>query len=242
MQVYLNSITGIDDAFVSLLMSKQSWTREKELGIRQLCKYVNSDNGCFCPGQRTIDSEYITEYNSWMDKFIKYIEHITLGRFIDLSVTVQGLHRAGQDDWDAHAARFNTRIVRASTRLSNFTDEVSEFYQGKIIPTDQALKEIGFQPPSTIDVDGVTYVKTVNGYVREDMRDDKDVTRGLYMLSIPSNFIFKVNLTEFAHVYKMRGNHGHANPEVKKCCESICDQLEQFQPRFTRELLMKIPN
>ena len=62
------------------------------------------------------------------------------------------------------------------------------------------------------------------------------------MLSIPSNFIFKINLTEWAHVYKERNEKGTANPEVKLCCEGIADQIEQFQPAFDRELFEKIKN
>ncbi len=62
------------------------------------------------------------------------------------------------------------------------------------------------------------------------------------MLSIPSNFIFKIDLTEWAHVYKERGAHGRANPEVKQCCESIADQIERFHHQFNRELFFKIPN
>ena len=82
---------------------------------------------------------------------------------------------------------------------------------------------------------GSSYVKAVNGYIREDMADNPDVKRGLYMLSIPSNFIFKIDLTEWGHVFKERNANGSANPEVKQCCESIADQIEQFhssvQPR-----------
>ena len=93
-----------------------------------------------------------------------------------------------------------------------------------------------------LERDGERFVKTVNGYIREDMKDSSDVKRGLYMLSIPSNFIFKVNLTEWAHVYKERNKEGTANPEVKLCCEAIADQIGQFQPRFDRELFLKIKN
>lgn len=45
MEVYLNSIHGIDDAMVSMLMSKRSWSREKELDIRALCERVTDRNG-----------------------------------------------------------------------------------------------------------------------------------------------------------------------------------------------------
>ena len=34
MKVYVNKITGIDDAIVSMFMSKRSWTRELEEDIQ----------------------------------------------------------------------------------------------------------------------------------------------------------------------------------------------------------------
>ena len=163
-------------------------------------------------------------------------------RFVDISVTVEGLHRAGQDDWDSHAARFNNRIIRSSTRLASFGYEMSEWYEGKIIPTDAALDFLGIEAPEVIEKDGERYVKGINGYIKEEFQNNPDVKRGLYMLSIPSNFIFKVNLTEWAHVFKERNSKGSANPEVKICCEAIADQISEFQPKFDRELFEKIKN
>jgi thymidylate synthase ThyX len=159
-----------------------------------------------------------------------------------MSVTVEGLHRGGQDDWDSHAARFNNRIIRSSTRLSTFGEEMSDWYQGKIIPTDVALAQIGLKTPDKITYEGKTYIKSINGYILEGMENNPDVKRGLYMLSIPSNFIFKINLTEYAHVFKERNIDGTANPEVKLCCEDITEHIESFQPIFNRELLNKIKN
>jgi hypothetical protein len=182
-------------------------------------------------------------YNDWLNRLVKWgWKHITMLRFIDMSVTVEGLHRAGQDDWDAHAVRFNNRIMRSSTRLSTFNSEVSEWYTDKIIPTDIAMAELGWSVPEEVTIKGSAYIKTTNGYILKSMKDDQDVKRGLYMLSIPSNFNFKVNLTEWAHVYKERNKNGSANPEVKLCCEGIADQIEMFQPLFNRQLFEKIRN
>jgi hypothetical protein len=119
---------------------------------------------------------------------------------------------------------------------------MSTYYEDKIIPTDIALTQLGIITPESLIYKDITYIKTVNGYIREDMKDNKDVKRGLYMLSIPSNFIFKIDLTEYGHVYKERNINGTANPEVKECCESICDQTEMFHRQFNRELLNKIKN
>ena len=62
------------------------------------------------------------------------------------------------------------------------------------------------------------------------------------MESIPSSFIFKVNLAEWAHIYKERGEHGTANPEVKELAELIQQSLERANPWFTREFILSIEN
>ena len=244
MNVYLNKITGIDDAIVSMYMSKRTWTRELEVKIRNVCNRMLDAKGSIIPDEYIVHPEDQAFFMSNLNKIVKWgARHMTMLRFIDISVTVEGMHRAGQDDVDSHAKRFDNRIIRSSTRLAKFaTDEMSDYYRGKIIPTDVALAALGIVTPEEIEYDGVTYVKTVNGYVQKGMEENKDVLRGLYMLSIPSNFIFKCQLTEWAHVYKERNNNGTANPEVKEFCESVCDQIEQFVPLFNRELYDRIPN
>lgn len=244
MVVYLNEITGITDAIVSMFMSKRSWNRELETKIRDVCGRVLERNGklkkydASCDKQEDFDC-----FANWLNTLVKWgWTHTTMLRFIDMSITVEGLHRAGQDDWDSHAKRFNNRIIRTSTRLSEFHYEVSQWYEDKIIATDMAMDLIGTKLPERVTKDGITYVKAVNGYIREDLQDDPDVKRGLYMLSIPSSFIFKIDLTEWGHVYKERNENGSANPEVKLCCEAIADQIEEFHQQFNRELFEKIKN
>ena len=240
MNIYVNEINGIADAIVSMYMSKRSWTREKELEIRGVCENVLTRSGKIV---QDADAAELAAYEGWLERLTNWgWRHITMLRFVDISVTVEGLHRAGQDDWDSHAARFHNQIIRSSTRLADFGYEMSDWYRGRVIPTDEALALLGIAAPDVLERDGERFVKTVNGYIREDMKDSSDVKRGLYMLSIPSNFIFKVNLTEWAHVYKERNKEGTANPEVKLCCEAIADQIGQFQPRFDRELFLKIKN
>lgn len=240
MKVYLNSIVGIDDAITTLFFSKRTWTRELEMDVRETFDEVFDRNGMWLP---VFPRESAEKVDKWITQLVKWgWKHTTMLRFIDFSFTVEGLHRAGQDDWDAHAKRFENRIIRSSTRLANFGNEMSDYYKGKIIPTDQALSILKIVTPDKIELDGVPYVRTVNGYIREDMQDNKDVKRGLYMLSIPSNFIFKVNLTELAHVYKERNELGTAHPEVKECCETSVDLVENVISQFNRELLSKIQN
>ena len=253
MKVYLNEVTGIADAITSMFMSKRTWTRELENDIRRICNLCLKTNGEYIPLRQCGDctnclndckADYET-FNNWMTKLIKWgTKHITMLRYIDFSITVKGLHRAGQDDVDSHSMRFNNRIIRSSTRLATYGNEMSEWYKEKIIPTDTALGILDHTHalPESIEHNGKTYVKTINGYIEESLKDDKDAKRGLYMLSIPSNFIFKVNLTEWSHVYKERNINSGANPEVKQCCEMIADEIERFQPLFNRDLFAKIKN
>lgn len=248
MEVYLNRIDGWDDAILTMFYSKRTVTREFEEDVRYtiyLTTNHNPKNGVIGAISETQDVENWAKMQDWLTKLMKWSpHHITMGRYLDFSFTVYGMHRAGQDDWDAHAKRYDNRIIRSSTRLADYKDgEMSEYYKGKIIPTDVALTALGIITPEEIEYEGQVYVKGVNGYILKGMENNKDVKRGLYMLSIPSNFIFKCNLTEFAHVYKERRQEGTANPEVKQGCEMMVDQLEKASFGYiNRELLTKIKN
>lgn len=243
MEVYLNRVDGWDDAIISMFLSKRTLTRELEMDIRKevaVCVNNDPERGSVGALIKTTD-----KLNDWLTKLFKWSPmHITMGRFLDFSFTVYGLHRAGQDDLDSHAKRMENRIIRSSTRLADYSHgEMSEYYQGKIIPTDTALAFLGITTPDEIEYDGQTYVRGVNGYILKGMENNKDAKRGLYMLSIPSNFIFKINLTEYAHVFKERNEKGSANPEVKTCIEKVTDELEAASLGFiSRDLLLKIKN
>ena len=245
MKVYLNEVTGLADALTSMYMSKRTWTRELEEQIRYDCKIVDYLGACELSHVPAVLQEYKdseNRMNKRIQSFCKFAwKHIAMLDFITLSVTVEGLHRAGQDDWDAHAYRFNNRIIRSSTRLADFgEDEMSDFYKDKIIPTETALAMLGIEIPQTIEEDGQTFVLAEGGYIREDLKDNRDAKRGLYRMCIPSNFIFKINLAQWAHVYKMRNKNGSANPEVKEVAERIQDAVEKVLPWFDREFIKKV--
>lgn len=236
MKVYLNEITGMADALVSMYMSKRTWTPELDNEIR-------TDWHMDAYRYKVYDEEMGERTTKRIESFCKYAwMHTTMLDFVTISATVEGIHRAGQDDWDAHACRFNNRIIRASTRLADFAEgEMSDFYKGKIIPTDVAMKEVfNTVLPEVIWKDGSEYIKAVNGYIRKDLKDDRDVKRGLYMESIPSNFIFKCNMAQWAHVYRLRNKNGTANPEVKHLAEILQDEIEGQMPWFDREFLAKV--
>ena len=138
----------------------------------------------------------------------------------------------------------DNRIIRASTRLADFSHgELSEYYNGKILPTDVALASLGITTPDEIEYDGNTYVKGVNGYILKGMENNRDVKRGLYMLSIPSHFIYKINMTEYAHVYKERNIKSSANPELKDCIEESTNQLNIASMGYIcRDYLLSVNN
>lgn len=241
MQVYLNEISGLWQAIVSMYMSKRSWTREKEEKIMRLYEKNYTNFGMRLPYVPEVEA---ADFEGILDKLFKWApKHITMTRFLDFSFTVEGLHRGAQDDFDAHAKRLENRILRSSTRLAKYGgNEKSDWYKGKILTTDEALKHMEINLPAELMVDGKNYVKTVNGYVLEECAEDKDVLRGLYMLSIPSNFTFKVNCTEFAHILKERDKNGHAHPELKECVEEMLRLIQNEIPQLTREWFYSVRN
>jgi hypothetical protein len=63
------------------------------------------------------------------------------------------------------------------------------------------------------------------------------------MLSIPSHFIYKINQTEYAHVYKERNIKSTANPELKTCIENSTDQLMAASLGYiNRDFLIAVKN
>ena len=242
MKVYLNEISGLWQAIASMYMSKRSWTREKEREIMHFFEHCYDRRG-FLHGYWLGDTSEIA-LMGMLDKLFKWApKHITMTRFLDFAFTVEGLHRGAQDDFDAHAKRLENRILRSSTRLAKFGgDEKSDWYKGKILTTDEALKHMDISVPTELMLDGKNYIKTANGYVLEEYANDKDVLRGLYMLSIPSNFTFRVNCTEFAHILKERDKNGHAHPELQECVEEMLRLIQNEIPQLTREWFYNVRN
>lgn len=238
MRVRINEVTGLAAAMTSLLMSKRSYTREKEDHIYDLVKVNTSRRDGKCWPFEILDDEFIRKMDSLITwgvygsfKRDKLAGHTTLLRFIDLTVTVEGLHRYGQDDLDSHAKRMDSRIVRSSTRLATFEDgEKSDYYKGKILYPFEAMEKLGIKVPEVVSTLEGDYVKTDFGYVREDLQDEQDAKRGLYPGAIPSNFTFKIQYPEFCHIYNHRNFASTANPEVKECVESIARELKEFNP------------
>lgn len=241
MNVKVKKISGFEEMFGTMYISKRTWTPELQEHIDEVCKKVLTYEGHL--RTKIKGSKEYNEFANWMNMALKMgRRHITILRFLDFSIITEGIHRGGQDDIDAHAERFETRFIRSSTRLSEFGNEKSVYYQDKILTLDEILDYIGIEIPETIEYGDEVYCKTTNGYIKEQYKENKDVKRGLYMLSIPSTFIAKINLCEWGHVFKERNKSGTANPEVKEWAELIADALHQYVPMIDREYLLSIMN
>ena len=241
MNVKVNSITGFEEAFVAMYISKRSWTPELDREIRDVCDDVLDTHGRI---KDICKKENFEKFNKWLSMLLRMgRRHITVLRYVDITIMTEGIHRGGQDDIDSHARRFENKIIRSSTRLAEYSDgEMSDYYKGKIIPTDQALKILGIDVPESFEYMGRVYVKSPNGYVREEYKNNKDVKRGLYMLSIPSNFVSKINLCEWGHVFKERNKDGGANQEVKDWTEEVMKQITDYHNQITRDYVLTIEN
>lgn len=93
------------------------------------------------------------------------------------------------------------------------------------------------------------HISAYLSYILKGLEKNNDVKRGLYMLSLPMNFTFKINVTELAHVYIERGMndkenghlaHGNAAPELQIAIERLIDQVHEWYPWITREFLLEV--
>ena len=65
-----------------------------------------------------------------------------------------------------------------------------------------------------------------------------------------TNFTFKINIVEFAHVYIERGKskkngglaHGTAAPELQDMIENLVDQIHEWYPQIDRKFLLEVEN
>lgn len=240
MRFVLMEVSGLAQAIMTLKMSKRNWSMSMHEHIMSLVDDCTDKHGFILDNldqdkyNELIENlNKVAKYGAGYDQSAMYDEgHDTLLRFIDLTFVTIGLHRGAQDDLDAHAKRFDSRIVRESTRLATFgTWERSEWYQDKIRSVGDIADMAGIEIPNRYqDESGVTWVKTHCGYVREDLQDDKDALRGNYPMSIPSNAIWKINLYDARHVYMRRNMLTHANPELKSGIEMLADQVQERIP------------
>lgn len=241
MEFKLVEVTGLAQAITSLKLSKRNYDYGKHMDLMQKI-HKHSDFTGSLAGADPFDPDVI-EIMDDLRKVAKYGAgvggeawkddgHDTLLRYIDFTFMTLGLHRAAQDDLDAHAKRFDSRIVRESTRLATFgPGEKSEWYANRIRTVEDMMKTCEMElPRHYTDDEGITWVYTSNGYVRSDLVGDKDIMRGNYPECIPSNALWKVNMYDLRHIYMRRNGMTHAAPELTIGIESLADQIEKAVP------------
>lgn len=228
------------DLIRSMYMSKRHWDCDKEHELEEICRKSTDHSGRI---KEDAPEEFWSEVNKALAIGQK---HTTLLRMLDISVYVQGLHRGAMDDFDSHAKRLESRIIRSSTRLGFFDpEEQSDWYRGKILTLGMAEVVTGTFLPKSVILGENEYIRVGGGYVKKGLEKDKDVLRGLLPLSIPCDFTFKCNLTEFAHIYRERGSsangaNGTAAPELQEMVEWIATRLEEWCPTINREYLLSV--
>jgi len=273
MQVHLYKISGYEDAIMALRMSKgkyYSWEKAQE--IQQLVWLVTNEQGflnseqqyqqnlesaMWVERERTQCNSKVTgNYKEDVAEFKRLLgltknnamgefTHHTLMKYIEISFFTEGLHRGAQDDLDSHAIAFNNRITRFSTRLAEISaNELSTWYNGKLIPFDEVIneaQELGYiqDMPDDWLRDGERYVRTPFGYVLEKFAQvpakngrDRDVQRGLMPIGMASNALWKIDLFNLRYVYHMRGKRTKTHPELKEAMELLADQIEFYVPVF----------
>lgn len=256
MTFVLKSISGLESAIASLKFTRRTWTPEWDLTMREAVHAVFDRNGFIIPEAMTDENKHWKEVEQLLCKLGKYgagvgnsmydAGHETLLRFIDFEFIVIGLHRAAQDDLDAHAMRMNNRIVRASSRNGDSINsgDMSEWYLPRILRFEDILDApvkmgegtttIANLLPENIEmkVGDTTYkmIKTQHGFIREDCVDNGDAQRGLYTLAMASNCIFKVSFHDMRHIYMRRNEFTHASPELAEGVEMAADQIEAKLP------------
>ena len=95
MKVTVNSITGFEDAFVAMYISKRTWTPELDNDIRTTCRIVLNGDSNTNP---IVYEECLRKFNKWLNMLLRMgRRHITVLRYIDISIMTEGLHRGGQD-------------------------------------------------------------------------------------------------------------------------------------------------
>ena len=78
MKATVTSITGFYGAFVSMFMSKRTWTPELDKEIKEVCDSVLDNNGRLREEQ---DSENLEKFNKWLGMLLRMgKKHITVLR------------------------------------------------------------------------------------------------------------------------------------------------------------------
>lgn len=258
MEFKLIEITGLAQAITTLKISRRHYDVGEHARIMDYVYRVTNPAGFIMHAATEASASIpsVKAFNYTRDEVLKELNkvakygagvgqeawkddgHDTLLKYITFTFTTVGLHRGAQDDLDAHAKRFNSRIVRESTRGKGAYGDgelKSDWYKDTTRSVADMYRTIqGEEPPAQYtDQDGVSWTFTSNGYVRSDLigsEDQGDYERGNYPMSFPSTAIWQIDLYELRHVYMRRNKFTHASPELRQGIESLADQIEEAIP------------
>jgi hypothetical protein len=238
MKATVVEISGYVPAFIAMYTTGKNVDEERLDDILETVRQSCTFNGFRCDITEALpehvkakNREHLTKFDGYMDKLMKYgiaHEHETLLDFIKISIFMEDLHRGAQDDWDAHARRLD--IIRSSTRANKKSSgknaDLSDWYRGKVLTFDEALRENGTGLDNFKDRNGIEWVRTPWGYVRKDLEKDPDVLRGLVPLGLACDNISTVSFRNLRHIYDLRRPGSHAAPELQEAVEQVRNDLK----------------
>lgn len=237
MKAQIIEISGYAGAFMSLYMTGKNVDSKRLDHIQATIEGATNRWGFFDKPESVHGKDFI----EYMDKVIKYgikHEHETILDFIKVTIFMEDLHRGAQDDYDAHAKRLD--IIRSSTRAnkksSGSAAELSDWYKDKVLPFGaltsdmigdrvEGSLEFAYLPDMFVDTNGIKWVKTPWGYVKEELAKDADVLRGLVPLGVVCDNVSTISYRNLRHVYHMRRRGTHAAPELQDVIEMTREDL-----------------
>ena len=230
MKINIVEISGYISAICAMYMTNRNLTAERKGHIIDVVEKATNRYGFIKPDE----SEEKKEFLNYMEKTITYgikHEHHQILKFIDVHIHMEGLHRAAQDDYDAHAKRLE--IIRSTTRTTKGANyaEFSDFYKSKVMSFDEMHDHLnGFTMGEEVTLsNGTQWIKKPWGYVLAEYANNPDVIRGLTPLGMSSENISKVPYGEhLQHIYNLRRENPkgkNANPELQQAMEMLRDDL-----------------
>ncbi|MBP0064298.1 hypothetical protein JYQ78_13955, partial [Anaerobutyricum hallii] len=88
MKATVKSITGFYEAFVSMFMSKRTWTSELDEEIKIVCNDVLDSDGRLKENQNV---ESYKKFSKWLNMLLRMGKrHITVLRYLDITIMTEG--------------------------------------------------------------------------------------------------------------------------------------------------------
>jgi len=230
MEVNIVEISGYVTAICSMYMTNRNLPPERKEHIIEVVEKATNRYGFINKKNSTEKNVFLAYLEKTITYGIKH-EHHQILKFIDVHIHMEGLHRAAQDDYDAHAKRLE--IIRSTTRTIKGANhaEFSNFYKDKVMTFDEMYEYLnGSGMHENVRLyDETQWVKKPWGYVLKEHENNPDVVRGLTPLGMSSENISKVPYGEhLQHIYNLRRRNPkgkNANPELQTAMEVLREDL-----------------